>query len=126
MRTAYPAIIHAEKGGGYWIEFPDLEGCFSDGDTLAEVVMNGSEALGLYLNALYEQGVEAPAPSAVDSVHPEDGFTTIIATDPVTYRRSTKSVKKTLTIPEWLNIEAEKRHINFSSVLQQALIAQID
>jgi hypothetical protein len=42
------------------------------------------------------------------------------------FKKNTRAVKKTLTIPEWLNTEAEKRHINFSSVLQQALIATIE
>ena len=47
MKTAYPAIIHPENGR-YWVEFPDLDGCFSDGDTLAEAVSNAEEALGLF------------------------------------------------------------------------------
>jgi len=60
------------------------------------------------------------------SVTADDGIVTIVAAEPLAYRKSTRSVKKTLTIPEWLNTEAEKRHINFSSVLQQALIATIE
>ena len=125
MKTAYPAILHEEDGRA-WAEFPDLEGCFSDGDTVADTIVNAEEALGAYLCSLMERDIPAPAASDIRSIQPEDGFATMIATEPMKYRRSTKSVKKTLTIPEWLNEEAEKRHLNFSSVLQKALIAMIE
>ncbi len=125
MKTAYPAIIHSENDE-YWVEFPDLEGCFSDGETLADAASNASEALGMYLCSLMERNLEIPRPSDARSISSDDGIVTVVATEPLAYRKSTRSVKKTLTIPEWLNIEAEKRHINFSSVLQQALIATIE
>ena len=125
MKTAYPAIMHEDEGR-YWVEFPDLEGCFSDGDTAAEAALNAEEALGAYLCSLMERELPIPPASECRSVKPEDGFVTLVATEPLKYHRSTKAVKKTLTIPEWLNIEAEKRHINFSSVLQQALLAVIE
>ena len=118
MKTAYPAIIHPENGR-YWVEFPDLDGCFSDGDTLAEAVSNAEEAL-------IERQQPIPAPSDIQAIQAEDGFTSIVVTEPLNYMKSTRSVKKTLTIPEWLNAAAEKRHINFSSVLQQALVAAIE
>lgn len=124
MKTAYPAIVHAEEGG-YWVEFPDLEGCFSDGDTLPEAIANASDALGGYLCSLMDRDICAPAASDAKSIAAEDGYVTIVVTDPLSYKRSMKSVKKTLTIPEWLNEEAEKRHVNFSSVLQKALLALI-
>ena len=125
MKTAYPAIIHPENDT-FWVEFPDLEGCFSDGETLADAASNASEALGMYICSLMERNLDVPRPSDVRSISSNDGIVTVVATEPLAYRKSTKSVKKTLTIPEWLNIEAEKRHINFSSVLQQALIATIE
>ena len=125
MKTAYPAIIHSENDE-FWVAFPDLDGCFSDGETLADAASNASEALGMYLCSMMERNLEIPHPSDVRSICSEDGIVTVVATEPLAYRKSTKSIKKTLTIPEWLNIEAEKRHINFSSVLQQALIASIE
>ena len=125
MKTAYPAIIH-EEGGSYWVEFPDLDGCFSDGDTLADAASNAEEALGAYLCSLIERNIPLPKASSMRDIRPDDGFATLIVTEPLAYAKSTKSVKKTLTIPEWLNDAAEKRHINFSSVLQKALIAIIE
>lgn len=125
MKMAYPAIIHNE-GGVFWVEFPDLDGCFSDGDTLAEAAANAEESLGAYLCSLIERGITVPTATDIREIHTDDGFTSIIATEPLDYIKSTKAVKKTLTIPEWLNDAAEKRHINFSSVLQKALIAIIE
>ncbi len=92
---------------------------------MADAISNAADALGGYLCSLMDRGIDAPVASDVKEIDPEGGFVTIIVTDPLSYKRSTKSVKKTLTIPEWLNDEAEKRHVNFSSVLQKALIAMI-
>jgi len=125
MLTAYPAVIHEEEGQ-CWVEFPDLEGCFSDGDTLPQAAKNAEEALGLFLASLIERDLPIPTPSKLAAIHPEEGAATLIVADPMKYHRSTKAVKKTLTIPEWLNTEAEKRHINFSSVLQEALKQQLN
>lgn len=125
MKTAYPAFFHNESDS-YWVEFPDLEGCFSDGGTIAEAAINAEEALGLYLCSLMERNISIPSPSDIRKLTPTDGFVTLIATEPLKYRKSNKSVKKTLTIPDWLNVEAEKRHVNFSSVLQQALMSIIE
>ena len=124
MKAAYPAIIHQEDGG-YWVEFPDLEGCFSDGDSLPDAISNASDALGGYLCYMMDRGLTAPVASDAKSIDAGNDLVTIVITDPLSYKRNTKAVKKTLTIPEWLNEEAEKRHINFSSVLQAALIAVI-
>ena len=124
MKTAYPAVIH-EENGSFWVEFPDLEGCFSDGNTLADAISNASDALGGYLCSLMDRDITFPPASDARSIHPDDGCVSIIITEPLAFKRNTRSVKKTLTIPEWLNDEAEKRHINFSSVLQKALIAML-
>lgn len=125
MKQAYPAIIH-EEDGSCWVEFPDLEGCFSAGDTIAEAAYNASEALGLYLCAKLENGSELPKATIAADIQAEDGIVTLVATDPDKYRKNTRAVKKTLSIPEWLNAEAEKRHLNFSSILQQALINALE
>lgn len=125
MYKAYPAVFHAEEGG-YWVEFPDLPGCVTEGNSIAEAVAEASSALGGYLCSLMDRSLEMPTPSDLRALSAEgDDFVSIVAADPLAFQKRTKSVKKTLTIPEWLNNEAEKRHINFSSVLQQALISQL-
>ncbi len=125
MYKAYPALFHYEDGG-YWAEFPDLPGCFTEGDTIAEVVAQAGAALGAHLCSMMDRGVSIPDPSDIHSLRAEGkDFASVVSADPAAFQKRTRAVKKTLTIPEWLNDEAEKRHINFSSVLQQALINQL-
>ena len=123
MVKVYPAIIHEEDG--YWAEFPDLRGCFTNGDTLEEIMEMAQEALGLWLVSQMEMGNELPTPSDISSIHAEDGIVTYVSTDVDTYRRDTRAVKKMLSIPAWLAKEAEARNISLSKVLQDALKEQM-
>jgi antitoxin HicB len=71
---------------------------------------------------LEENNLKPQPPSDIKSIQCDaNSFASLVSVNVNLYRRKTKPVKKTLTIPEWLNIEAEKKHINFSSVLQEAL-----
>ncbi len=124
MTKVYPAIIHEEEG--YWVEFPDLSGCFTNGSTLEETMEMAREALGLYLVSLIEHGQEIPVPSSIADIQTEDGQTTYISTDVDAYRRDTRAVKKMLSIPAWLAKEAEERNISLSKVLQDALREQLN
>jgi predicted RNase H-like HicB family nuclease len=120
----YPAIFHEDEGS-YWVEFPDLKGCLTDGETPEKAFVMAQEALGLYLNSLLERGLTLPKASDITALKSDDGIVNMVPCDLPKYSRSQKAVKKTLTIPEWLNAEAERRHVNFSKALQDALIAQI-
>ena len=92
MKMAYPAVIHPEEGR-FWVEFPDLEGCFSGGDTLAEAAINAEEALGAYLCSLMERNLPVPPSTDIHDIHADGGFPSIVATEPLKYAKSTKSVK---------------------------------
>ena len=120
MTKVYPAIIH-EENGSYWVEFPDLEGCSTYGETLEETLDLASEALGLYLVSLSEAGTPLPEASDLSSIICKDGHAIYITTDINKYRRDTKAVKKMLSIPAWLAKEAEARNLSLSKVLQEAL-----
>lgn len=123
MKVVYPAILHREDGA-YWIEFPDLEGCQSFGDTLMEIMDNAKEALTGYCLTLIEEQRKLPVASDLDAIEKEDGDGIVVIE--ANLKDATKSVKKTLTIPAWLNAAAESRNINFSETLQNALVAMID
>ena len=121
MLKVYPAIFLKEDIG-YSVTFPDLDGCFTEGNTLEEAIEMAQEALGLYLVSLEERDISIPLPSDISVVKcSENEFVSLISTSVEKYRRKNKAIKKTLTIPQWLNEEAELRHLNFSSVLQKAL-----
>ena len=89
MLSVYPAIIHEESG--YWVEFPDLEGCQTCGATLEETIALAQEALGLYLVSLAENNQPIPRPSSLASVTAEDGQKSYIATDVNIYRRNVQA-----------------------------------
>lgn len=123
MLFVYPALFHKEDG--YWVEFPDLDGCFTQGDTLDETMANAQEALAAYVESKIKNGEKLNDPSDIQSVEkPEDGFVTLVSGD-ADLSDGEKSVKKTLTIPKWLNDRALAKNINFSKALQETLVRKI-
>lgn len=125
MLFVYPAQFHKEnEAEGYWVEFPDLPGCYTQGDTIEETMENAQEAMGLYIMSALEDGEDIPSASDIKNITTEDGFTSMVTAGIDTYK-NTKSVKKTLTIPEWINNRAISMDINFSRVLQDGLIREI-
>ncbi len=127
----YPAVFHIAEEGGFWITFPDIPECMSEGDNLEEAYKMASDALGLAITSRMEDREEIPTPSQITSIdlsENKDEFVAIIEFDLEEYRKkySSRSVKKTLTIPEWLNKEATDRGLNFSKILQEALIKEIN
>ena len=120
----YPAVFSRE-GEGYNVVFPDLEGCFTCGDDLAEALWMAEDVLACCLCDMEIEARMIPEPSEMDTIHLKNGeFISFITCDTDAYKRQYKkiSVKKTLTIPQWLNEAAINRNVNFSQVLQEALI----
>ena len=124
MKLAYPAVFHHENNS-YWVEFPDLVGCSTFGDTLDETLFNAKEAMELHTVTLLENGEKLKSPSDISDIKTdENSFVTLIYGDISNYLSSGKAVKKTLTIPEWVNNIGVKHHINFSQTLTDAIINQ--
>ena len=129
-KITYPALFH-EEDGKYWVEFPDLEGCLTNGDTVEESYKNAKEALGFYLDKegdVYERIINKPS-EVKDIVNANPGvLVMLVEYDSLEYAKKykTKAVKKTLSIPEWLNDLAVKQNVNFSKVLQDALIKKLN
>lgn len=123
MLFVYPAVFHKEENS-YWVEFPDLEGCHTYGNSINETMKAAQEALAAYLLTLLEQEKMIATPSDISSLHVEDGFSSLVSCD-INQYKDTKAVKKTLTIPLWLNERAISMGINFSQVLQEALLSKL-
>ena len=127
----YPAVFHEAEEGGDWVEFPDLPGCLTEGESIEETIAFSKEALGLYLDTnddIYERTFSKPSDiKDVMKSFPNE-IVVFVEYDPIYYakKHKTKAIKKTLTIPEWLNEEAKKKDLNFSQVLQEALIAKLE
>jgi antitoxin HicB len=124
----YPAIFHKAEEGGFWISFPDIPECLTEGDNMQQAYEMAVEALGLALVNRKEEKEEIPVPSEIDRIHEEDGTIVIIEFDMQEYLRkhNSRAVKKTLSIPEWLNEEATAMGVNFSQVLQEALMSKLN
>lgn len=121
----YPAIFTFEDNQ-YWVEFVDLKGCYSDGDTLAEAMENSKEAMGLFLEDLKEY---PECTTDIKNIKLEKNqIVSFVNVNLSEHKKKyeNKSVKKTLSIPAWLNTVAEKENINFSQILQKALIETLN
>lgn len=125
MIFMYPAQFeYDQEDGGYCVTFPDLPGCITQGDTKEEAMLRAQEAMGLYLEPDGATDPEYPHPSDIDDVEqPSAGFISYVTAN-VDLTKSSKYVRKNLTIPEWLNTRASSQGVNFSQVLQEALVKQ--
>ena len=124
----YPAVFTPEDGG-YVVNFPDFESCYTEGDTLEEAMEMADDVLCLTLYDMEETGKEIPAPSSVKEIKTDgDAFVSLVHCDTVEYRKffDNKAVKKTLTIPNWLNTIAERQGVNFSLTLQNVLKKELN
>ncbi len=134
MLSTYPAVFFKEENG-YSIIFPDLDHLATCGETLEEAISMAIDCLAGYIYWLTQDGEPIPTPSSLDSINMtaiakeldfeyESSFVNLVSVDVTEYAKIhfEKSVKKTLTIPAWLNKAALQQNINFSQVLQKALI----
>lgn len=137
MLSIYPACFFKEKSG-YSVIFPDLNWLSTCGDTFEESMEMAVDCLAGYLYTCQKQRETVPKPSKLDDINltdiirelklePLESFINIVSVDVVLYAKThfEKSVKKTLTIPAWLNAAALEQNINFSQVLQDALKSRL-
>ncbi|RIV20246.1 type II toxin-antitoxin system HicB family antitoxin [Alicyclobacillaceae bacterium I2511] len=125
-KYVFPAVFDpAEKGeSGYTVTFPDLPGCITEGDTIEEALANAREAMELWLWDTEQHGELIPVPSDPKNIQLKKGkFVMLVIAwmDLIRDEMANKSIKKTLTLPKWLNDAAEKQQLNFSQLLQFAL-----
>ena len=129
MKAVYPIIIYPSEGGetGHYIEIPDIDRG-TQGESLADCMDMARDALSLWAVTEMDAGREVPPPSELSSISAPAGAVAILVdVDFEEYRKklANKAVRKNCTIPSWLNEAAEKQGINFSAVLQRALMEQL-
>lgn len=124
----YPAVFdYAEDGIS--IEFPDLPGCFSCADTDEEALLMAEEVLGLYMENLESDGETIPEPTVLKDLLVNGNQKTVLISVWMPLVRkaiNNKSIKKSVTIPQWLDMMAREQDINFSYVLQEALKRELN
>ncbi len=139
MLSMYPACFYKEEEG-YSVVFPDLNYLATQGDSFEEAMEMAVDCLAGYLYTAQRDGDPVPAPSKLEDIDPvalskeldpdmpvNEAIVNVVAVDVAEYAKKhfEKSVKKTLSIPAWLNDAAMAQGINFSRVLQQALKDQL-
>ncbi|MDR1272270.1 MAG: type II toxin-antitoxin system HicB family antitoxin [Clostridiales Family XIII bacterium] len=124
----YPACFYEEEDGRYSVEIPDL-GLATFGDDLPDAIYMASDAAAGRLLLLLKDGEAFPPASDMKDITADDdaGFVSLlyIDLDAMKANHDYAPVKKTLTIPSWLNQAAERKNINFSATLKDALIEKL-
>lgn len=127
MKLVYPAIFTPclEKKG-YTVVVPDLPGCVSEGSSLVDAIDMGTDAACGWILGELEDGNNLPVPTAYEDIAVENGsFVNLLVLDIDSYaeKYGDKAVRKNITIPAWLNAYGESHNLNFSKVLQDALLS---
>lgn len=128
MKKMYPAVFEKE-GTSYNVSFPDLPEAITCGDTLEQAIEMAKECLGLCLDVRHENKEEFPEMTDPSTISCEKGsFVMMIEFDSIEFnkRYNKKAIRKNVTIPAWLNEMAEEKNINFSNVLQNALMKKLN
>ena len=126
MKYVYPTIFTPDEGG-YRVRVPDLPGLVSFGDSLADALSMARDAIEMWLWDAENNGERIPEPTPIDHVNTSaDGpgaVVNYVFADTDEYRRQndTRAVKKTLSIPAWLDHQAQKANAPFSQILQQGI-----
>ena len=124
MILIYPAVFEPCQEGGYLVTVPDLPGCVTEGDTLAEAILMGQDAASGWVLSELEGGKSAPAATPIGQIQPAEGSIVSLLTldmDAYAEKYGAKAVRKNVTVPAWLNTFGENRQVNFSQMLTDAL-----
>lgn len=130
LKLIYPACFYPNENG-FTVTVPDLPGCVTEGKDISEAIEMAVDAASGWVLDSIESGESIPKATTdlknIPLDYP-DGIVNFIMLDMDVYaeKNSEKAVRKNCTIPSWLNTAAEKQNINFSAVLQQALMEQLN
>jgi predicted RNase H-like HicB family nuclease len=139
MLSNYPAVfLNDEENGGYVVNFPDFACLTTEGDTLDEAIAMATDALALRVFYADIDGYTLPKPSDIKAVNVDavkaecemtdsDAFVNIISVNAEEYAKMhlVKYVRKSVTLPDWLEQRAKEKHINFSNALQETLASRL-
>ena len=123
MEYIFPAIFTKNDDGSYTITFPDLPGCISEGKSLVNAMDMAQDALTQWINYLSEEGEAIPNPSDIKTIDTtEKQFVNLI----LAKLRDNRAVRRTVSIPGWLDAKASEAGISLSKVLQEGLKKHLD
>ena len=118
MEYVYPATFHDNGDGGYTVFFPDLSGCMTQGNTLPQAIYMAEKALAQWIGYLADKKEAIPKASVIGSITAEAGeFINLIRAEV----KDSKAVRRTVSIPKWMDIRVNEAGLSLSRVLQDAL-----
>jgi len=122
MEYVYPAIFHKNEDGSYTVIYPDLPGCISEGKTLSKALFMAQSALKQWIGYLADKKQEIPLPSALEDIKTStDELVNLICTEV----KDVKAVKRTVSIPKWMDDKVVQSGLSLSRVLQDALTEKL-
>jgi len=117
-KYVYPAVFHPNNDGSFTIFYPDLPGCISEGKSLENALYMAQDALTQWIEAATENNISFSPASVIDSVSHEAGeFVSLIRADV----KDGRAVKRTISIPKWMDEQVAASGLSLSRVLQEAL-----
>jgi predicted RNase H-like HicB family nuclease len=123
MKNSYPIVLTPDEVG-YVVYIPDFN-INTQGDTLTEAIEMARDAIGLMGIDMEDDKKELPSPTAIENVTKKNttDIISLVDVDFTEYRRRNdmRTVRRNVTLPSWLNFEAEKSGVNVSAILQKAL-----
>lgn len=125
MLYTYTAVIK-ESEGTFYAKVPDVNGCITTAKSLPEAIELITDALNLSLVVMEDESLPIPEVTPQSDIsHDSCDILTIIQADTIQYRSmtDTKAVRKNVSLPAWMSNLADKRGINCSKVLQDALLS---
>ncbi len=126
MKYVYPAVFEPVKEGGYIVNVPDIPNCYTSGKDMAQAIEMAQDAATMLLVDFEDDERPIPAPSKLEDIQ-TPFIKSLILLDTDAWRKEfdSRAVKKTLTIPSWLNKKAERAGVNFSQLLRDALLSVV-
>lgn len=118
MEYVFPAVFAENADGTFTITYPDLPGCISEGKSLGNAMYMAQDALTQWIEYLLEEKEPIPLPSNPKVIDvQENAFINLIRADV----RDNRAVRRTVSIPKWMDSKAVDAGISLSKVLQEAL-----
>jgi len=122
VKYVYPAIFELADEGGYAVSFPDLPGCYSQGNSLYEAFAMAQSALTQWIEYLRSKQQPVPNPSNINDVLSENAeFVNLVCAEP----KDGRAIKRTVSIPRWMDEKVSETGLSLSRVLQDALTQRL-
>ena len=128
MKYVYPAIL-TQEDDGIIVSFPDVEGARADGATMEEALENADDVLNLMLLTMEEKHMDTKPPTPIASLDvPKDSTVALVRSDTFAYSKKvdTRDIRKSVSIPAWMDSLAREHNLNFSNVLQNAICRELN